>query len=142
MKFRNAFVAILGIGLGFLSQTYAKTQGTENLFRKDFRIKPGEFAEVNLSMDKGNIVIAKFSASKQVDWNLHSHKENKKTIHKKGLNLSGQDKFEAHETGVFSYLWKNTSEEEIALHVEASLVNGAKIHSWHGVDRNSQEPAN
>lgn len=99
---------------------------------KGFEIEAGKFAELNMKMEAGSSVTATFSrADHALSWNIHSHTHDGGTqIHAEGTGAEGEIRFTAPEDGVFSILWKNEAGAPTPLDVDATLSEGASVHSW------------
>ena len=99
---------------------------------RTFEISTDGFAEVNIKMPAG----AKFSVefeggTPELTWNVHSHDHSGNTqVHDSGTGGDGQVEFGAHEDGIFSVLWKNSSSSNSTLRVRVIVTDGASLHSW------------
>ena len=97
---------------------------------RNFAIDPGNFAEVNLDLQKGGDITAAFQGDGPVAWNVHSHPEGGVAIHQEGVDASGQIEFEAPSTGGYSVLWTNNGDQVVNLIVSLEIKPGGQIVSW------------
>jgi hypothetical protein len=64
-----------------------------------------------------------------LEWNVHSHQGEKAVIHAQGSDPSGQPSFVAEQDGLYSFLWKNESDDPVQLKVELRIEGQGKVHS-------------
>jgi hypothetical protein len=105
--------------------------GTETEWSRTWTIAPGDMAEVNLELDAGDTMTARFSTDGDpLKWNVHSHEGSHAIIHSEGEDASGELHHGVAKRGMYSFLWRNEGRAPVRLTVE--LVSGAgKVHSTH-----------
>lgn len=105
--------------------------GAETAWSRTWTIAPGDMAEINLELEAGDTMTARFSTDgAPCKWNVHSHEGSHAIIHAEGEGPSGELHHGAVKRGMYSFLWLNEGRASVRLTVE--LTSGAgKVHSTH-----------
>lgn len=95
-------------------------EGAPLVGERSWNLNPSQFAEANLAMNATHTVRAEFTASRELQWNIHSHNSstNQQVIHQNGTSQFGSIEFTAPENGIFSIMWTNRGLAAATLNVE------------------------
>lgn len=99
----------------------------DNLVRQSTQMRPGGYNEVNVIMEAGATFAFSFTSSDDVDWDVHSHPDNRVKYWEQGTGTSAESSFTAPERGIYSLMFHNPNALPVDLTFE--MTGEFRLHS-------------
>ncbi len=82
---------------------------------------PESFAELRVSLKKGEAITYSWTAGEEVDFNIHSHREKEVDYHERYRGPEGSGRFEGPREDDFYLMWQNRSTEPVEVDIRVGL---------------------
>jgi len=125
------FLAFAGCAQSTQAPSLLTTGLDEPRTERDFVVKPGKFAELNLNVVNPTTIEVAYLADAPLAWNIHAHQQGRTIYHQRGDSGSGTLRHVASTPGRVSFMWENKGSQSIRLQIAFTPSPRFEVVSWH-----------